>query len=500
MKVDYRLTAITVLLVGVLYLAIDFNSKLNHFNQNYLNTIKNIYKIDNHWKKYLDILKESLISGNFNNDILVEHMKSSDKENKKLLEDSTIQNNYPLVYKSLLKYSKQRNQLKNLTNKFLMTNAKVKNSISILNKELTKLDINKQEYFQNYVKTLTEFMNVKNSFELESSFSQELMEYFEKNKDTNKLYYIHIKLLYTEIPKLHILFNKIKNNELPIIIEDTFKIAEVEAEKQKQTMENKFYIIMGAYIIFFIVILMLVRDVKEHIEQLRVKDKFLYEQSKMASMGEMIDAIAHQWKQPISLIRLGTDFLSYQMSENKLDKKDLEEYQKKVYIQIDHMTNTLNEFRTFLRPNKEKKEFDIEKSIRSVLLLVKDEFISNNIDVELIVNKHLQFKGIENEFKHVVLNILNNAKDAFVENKIKEKQIVITLDEKANKNSISILDNAGGIPKNVIEHIFEANFTTKAEGVGTGIGLYMSKQIIEKAQGLLEVKNQNNGACFIITL
>lgn len=500
MKIDYRLFSISLLLIGVFYLAIDFNSKLNNFNQNYIDTIKKIYKIDTNWKKYLDILKESLIAGNFNNDILVEHIKKGDMLTKDLLNDGALKKNYPLVYANLIKYADQKKELKNLTNKFVMTNSKVKNSIAVLNQQLEHLDINKKVYFRNYVQKLTELMNVKNSFEQDSSFSNDLIKYFENNKNTNKLHYIHIKLLQEEIPKLKILFNQIKNNKLPVIVENTFIIIEEELLIQKKKLENDFYLIIAAYIIFFVFILILARDLKKSIEQLRLKDKFLYEQAKMASMGEMIDAIAHQWKQPINLIRLGTDFLTYQVKEDKLSKKDLEEYQEKVYFQIDHITNTLNEFRTFLRPNKEMVKFDVEKSIRSVLLLVKDEFIGNTIKVELIVNKTIQLLGIENEFKHVMINLLNNSKDAFIENNTKDRKIIITIDKKDDKSIITLLDNAGGIPKNSINHIFEANFTTKPEGVGTGIGLYISKQIIDKAHGTIKVENKKGGAFFTIII
>lgn len=136
----------------------------------------------------------------------------------------------------------------------------------------------------------------------------------------------------------------------------------------------------------------------------------------------------------------------------------------------------------------------MEKTIRSALILVQDEFMKYTIDTKIIVEEPMVVNGIENEFKHVVLNLLNNAKDAFVENNIEKKKIVITI----NKDTIKVQDNAGGIPKDVIEHIFDANITTKEQG--TGIGLYMTKQIIEKLQGSIVVENKQDGACFTINL
>lgn len=239
MKIDFRLTAITILLVGVLYLAVDFNSQINKFHQNYLQTIKKLYILDNSWKTHLDILKESLIAGKFNNDILVKHNKKNEDFNKMLLEDEIIKKNYPRVYKNLKKYSEHRIELKNLTNQFMMINAKIKNSMSILNKKLTSLESDNKLYFDNYVKIVTELNDMKNSFDQEYRFSKDLLEFFQNNQEKNNVYklqYIHIKLLHNEIPKLHKIFSKITNHILPTIIEESFEI--LEEESQKKTKWN----------------------------------------------------------------------------------------------------------------------------------------------------------------------------------------------------------------------------------------------------------------------
>lgn len=234
--------------------------------------------------------------------------------------------------------------------------------------------------------------------------------------------------------------------------------------------------------------------VKKQIEQIREKDKILHYQSQHAAMGEMIDSIAHQWKQPINLIKMNVDFLGYDYEDGILDSKKIKEFQSKVFSQINHMTSTLEEFRGFLRPDKKVTEFDMEKTVKSSLLLVQDEFVKHTIDTKIIVNEPMIVNGIENEFKHVILNLLNNAKDAFIENRIDNKKVTITI----YKDKIKLQDNAGGIPENVIDHIFEANITTKEQG--TGIGLYMTKQIVEKLQGSITVENKENGACFTIKL
>jgi len=235
-------------------------------------------------------------------------------------------------------------------------------------------------------------------------------------------------------------------------------------------------------------------------EEIKRQAKMLAQQSKMAAMGEMIDAIAHQWKQPLNAISMLSEIAEMDFEEGIIDAAYVKNYKEQVFSQIEHLISTLDEFRTFFRPNKDVSFFDAAKAIESVLLLTKDEFIKYGIEVKLIEESPLNLEGIENEFKHIVLNIINNAKDAFNENEIKDRVILITLSEKEFSKIIEIEDNAGGIPGSVIEDIFKPNVTTKAEGKGTGIGLYMSDQIAQKMGGSLRVENVNAGAKFILEI
>lgn len=237
--------------------------------------------------------------------------------------------------------------------------------------------------------------------------------------------------------------------------------------------------------------------VEKEIANRKEKEKMLLQQSKLAAMGEMMDAVAHQWKQPINLINMQVDMVKYDFEDGLIDAKYIEEFQKKVSSQVTHMTNTLNEFRSFFRPNKEVEEFNVSNMIDKVLLLVNDEFVKNKIKIEIDKQVNFTLNGIENEFKHLILNIINNSKDAFNDNNIEKRIIYIRLKEDENSKSIEIHDNAGGIPEYVISDIFKANVTTKAEGKGTGIGLYMSSQIASKHHGTLTVINENGGAKFI---
>jgi len=230
----------------------------------------------------------------------------------------------------------------------------------------------------------------------------------------------------------------------------------------------------------------------------KANQKRYEQQAKMAAMGEMMDAVAHQWKQPLNALTMMGDLLMMDYDDGLVDKGYIENLLGDSQVQIDHMVNTLNEFRNFFRPKQEKENFGVKRCIQSVMLLVKDEFIKNNININIQSEEELLLYGIENEFKHLVLNIINNAKDAFNERDIKERNIFIEFYEKDDFIYIDISDSAGGIPLHVIDDIFKPEVTTKEEGKGTGIGLYMSSQIAQKLSGTLSVKNIDNGACFCL--
>ena len=235
--------------------------------------------------------------------------------------------------------------------------------------------------------------------------------------------------------------------------------------------------------------------VNEEVEKNREKDKQMIQQSKMASMGEMIGAIAHQWRQPLNIISMSIQNLKYDYKEDKLeDEEYIKEFIEQNKKTIGFMSRTIDDFRNFFRVDKEKKEFDIFNSTQGVIDMILGELKSYNIDTTLS-GDNFEFIGFESEYQQVVLNIINNAKDALLENEIQNPKISIIID----KYSITIEDNAGGVPKNIIDRIFEPYFTTKEQGKGTGIGLYMSKMIIEENMGgSLSVKNSDNGAIFKI--
>ncbi|MDD2699180.1 MAG: PAS domain S-box protein [Arcobacteraceae bacterium] len=225
-------------------------------------------------------------------------------------------------------------------------------------------------------------------------------------------------------------------------------------------------------------------------EQLRQKDMLLYQQSKMASMGEMIGNIAHQWRQPLSLISTTVTGLGVKMELGmQVEQGEMIEELNRVNDTVQFLSRTIDDFQDYLKPQQQNEEFNIKDVIIKNLAMFGKAFENNNI--EIIMNfEDIHIKNSQNELLQVVLNILNNAKDALKEIREENRMIFITI-HKENKNAvISIKDNAYGVPKNVLPNIFDAYFTTKHKSQGTGLGLYMSYQIItNRFHGLIEVTN-----------
>lgn len=238
------------------------------------------------------------------------------------------------------------------------------------------------------------------------------------------------------------------------------------------------------------------KRIAQEVKVAKENHKRFEQQAKMAAMGEMMDAAAHQWKQPLNALSMMSDMLVDDFKNNLVDSAYIQELSDDTQAQITHMVNTLSEFRNFFRPKETQENFGIKRSISSVLVLVNDEFIKNNINVHIQSDKEILLYGIENEFKHLVLNIINNAKDAFNECNVKERDIYINFYKDVKCINLEIRDTAGGVPLSIIKDIFKPEITTKADDKGTGIGLYMSTQIAQKLGGTLSVKNVQNGALF----
>jgi signal transduction histidine kinase len=251
------------------------------------------------------------------------------------------------------------------------------------------------------------------------------------------------------------------------------------------------------------------KQINDEMQKSFEKEKLLIQQSKMAIMGEMIGSIAHQWKQPLSLILMSNGLLKLH-EENKdfVGKKEAEEALENINNSVHHLSNTIDDFRNFFRPDKEKEYFYVSEAFDKTFKLINSQLKNNNIEIIKEI-ENLEIYTYENELLQVLINIIKNAQDELVNLNSNEKRFVfINVKKENNKVMIKIKDNAGGIPDNIINKIFDSYFTTKSDNEGTGIGLYMSKQIIDGMDGIIKVDNSvytyenidYKGAEFIIEL
>jgi PAS domain S-box-containing protein len=242
------------------------------------------------------------------------------------------------------------------------------------------------------------------------------------------------------------------------------------------------------------------QEVFEMMKKQREKDKMLLQQSKMAIMGEMIAMIAHQWRQPLSAIKAIVQSIEFKNRLNKLTTEFIEGQTKKASETIDHMSKTIDDFRNFFKTDKKAELITIETLINNVKPFIEHSFANHNISLEVDLKFNEKIKILSGEFTQVLMNLLNNAKDALIENNIENKSIIIKSYIDETNIYIDIEDNAGGVPDKIIDKIFDPYFSTKSKN-GTGIGLYMSKTIIdEHLSGNLSVQNTQKGAIFNISL
>ena len=239
--------------------------------------------------------------------------------------------------------------------------------------------------------------------------------------------------------------------------------------------------------------------IKEEIDNRKKQEQMLIQQSKLAEMGEMISMIAHQWRQPLSALSTVIQNIHLRYSLGKLDKEYLDKQKDLSTALTEKMSQTINDFRNFFKPNKEKQPFSVKEALQKTIFLIDDSFKSYNIKIENMISDDFIIYGFQSELSQVLLNILTNSKDAFLETKVKDPCITIKTKRAQTHIQILISDNAGGISESIINKIFEPYFTTKENYNGTGLGLYMSKMIIEQnMQGHLSAKNIPNGVKFSI--
>ena len=226
------------------------------------------------------------------------------------------------------------------------------------------------------------------------------------------------------------------------------------------------------------------------------KQKLLFLQSRQASLGQMIANIAHQWKQPLTELNLTL----YNLKKSHTNEEEFEKYYHESKEIVKNMSKIIEDFMNFFKPAREKEDFFLHKSVKDALKILKKPLLEEDIKVNFEYES-INYNGISNELSQVIINLLQNAKDAFKQNNIKNRQINISIKQNQNNTLLSIKDNAGGIDKNIIEHIFEPYFTTKHSSVGTGLGLFVASLIVEQSlEGKLLVSSEGKSTTFTIEL
>lgn len=293
---------------------------------------------------------------------------------------------------------------------------------------------------------------------------------------------------------------------------------QIETLKKKIDDKYTLYLITVTIILFITAFILLIisRYVSKYLEKKFIDYKYeleqnqfmLYQKTKMESMGEMIGNIAHQWRQPLSVITTSASGMKVQKELGVMNDETFFDSISKINSSANHLSKTIDDFKDFFKPNREKSKFDIKDSFNKAFDLVSSQFNKQNINIIQNIENNIFLESYENQLIQALINILNNSRDELIKQK-DDRYIFIDVVKNSYGVEISIKDNAGGIKVKDINKIFEPYFSTKDKSDGTGIGLYMTKDIIEKQlNGIIKVENVNfeyenkdfSGANFIITL
>lgn len=244
------------------------------------------------------------------------------------------------------------------------------------------------------------------------------------------------------------------------------------------------------------------KELQEQIENIQEKQQILIQNSKMASMGEMIANIAHQWRQPLnSLSALHTVLLMDYKDNGQLTQEDIAAFKEESFQYIHKMSTTIDDFRNFFCPAKAKEWFVVSDAICESIRFVKDSFNDANVTlINLTKDSPKELYSYKNELMQVLMILLNNSRDAVMLKKVEKPTVVVNFSQEKEGLKITVEDNGGGIPEDIIERVYEPYFTTKFKSDGTGVGLYMSKMIVEDSiGGKLKLENYNDGVLATLT-
>ena len=243
--------------------------------------------------------------------------------------------------------------------------------------------------------------------------------------------------------------------------------------------------------------------VKNEMQKQQKQERLMLHQSRQAAMGELLESIAHQWRQPLNIIGLATANLETLHAVGNLSDDAFSDKMQIIASNIAYMSDTIDDFRKFLNPNRKSTTFTPADSLEHVQKMLEGQLKSSQITISKDINDTFKLFGVENEFEQVLMILLNNAIDAIKAQqkaqKVEQGRITIGFRVEQDAGVLEICDNGGGIAPNIMQSIFEPYFTTKDDSYGTGIGLYIAKNIIEsRMRGSLKVQNRDMGCCFSI--
>ena len=343
-------------------------------------------------------------------------------------------------------------------------------------------------------KEISEVDDPLDLFYPDALIKKEIMKGFNTNHNSFKDWYsmtkdgktiitrwANIKLPNNEI--IHIGFDITKQRSNEIAIKEKtqeLKLAKKELEDLNISLENK---------------------IKDEIKKNTEQQMILMQQSKLVQMGEMIENIAHQWRQPLAEINSIVLLIDQELTKNNFLDENMEEKLSEIESITHYMSGTINDFKNFFDTNKKKETFNIYKNVIKTLNIINKRISYYEIKVDLNMNKEREIFGYSNELNQVLLIVINNSIDAFIQRNIVNPLITISLKENKESIILYIKDNALGIDNQIINKVFDPYFSTKHKSQGTGLGLYISKMIIEKSlNGKILMLNEKDGICIIIEI
>lgn len=264
-----------------------------------------------------------------------------------------------------------------------------------------------------------------------------------------------------------------------------------ESEKNYQELLKKYELLVNQN-------RYLEKRIQEEVTKNNQKDNILIEQSRLAAMGGMVASIGHQWRQPLNNLSLLIHDVREALEFGEINDQYIDRFTRESMLQIKHMSRTINDFRKFYKPNKEKTLFSVGDSIEEALSIFSMSLKNHGIQVEFEYRGQQMAYGYPNEYSQVVLNILTNARDAFVQKDINNRKLHINIGETKEIVTAEFIDNAGGIEPTLLKKVFDPYFTTRENG--TGLGLYLTKMILKKMNGSVSVENTGDGARFCVSV